>query len=121
MFVLQRPIASKFPTCLSLQLSDTCQMLETMHESHATHLLPRAAGIDTALQDFTQRCVACKVRGRGVGWGLLAHHVFGLQLHGMQGPPASKSECSCLGFIEFVCWRERALEGWGWLGPSQCS
>ena len=40
-------------------------MLETMHETHVGHLLPRVTACHAAVEAFAARCLDCKVRGRG--------------------------------------------------------
>jgi len=45
------------------QVSDTVHMLETMHETHVAHLLPRVAACQTAVEAFAERCMDCKVGG----------------------------------------------------------
>lgn len=45
----------------TLQVSDTVHMLETMHETHVGHLLPRVTACHTAAEAFTARCLDCKV------------------------------------------------------------
>ncbi|KAL4447174.1 hypothetical protein ABPG77_007207 [Micractinium sp. CCAP 211/92] len=44
----------------SVQVSDTVHMLETMHETHVGHLLPRVTACHTAAEAFTARCLDCK-------------------------------------------------------------
>ena len=41
-------------------------MLETMHETHVGHLLPRVAACHEAVEAFAAHCLDCKVRW---GWG----------------------------------------------------
>ena len=48
-----------------VQVSDAVHMLETMHETHVAHLLPRVAACHEAVEAFAANCLACKV-GR---WG----------------------------------------------------
>lgn len=60
----------------SAHLGDTVHMLETMHDTHAHHLVPRVAACDRSLEAFASRCLDCKVRqasarlARGEGLGL---------------------------------------------------
>lgn len=54
------------------QVSDTVHMLETMHETHVGHLLPRVAACHTAAEAFAARCLDCKV-GRGARPAALQH------------------------------------------------
>eukprot|EP00887_Chlorella_sp_A99_P002015 scaffold18.g2015.t1 len=44
----------------SMHLSDTVHMLETMHETHANHLIPRVAACDRGLEAFSSQCLDCK-------------------------------------------------------------
>ena len=54
------------PTRLALRCAsarpDTCHMLETMRDTHVSHLLPRVLACDRALEAFSARCLDCKVR-----------------------------------------------------------
>ena len=53
------------PFPLLPQVSDAVHMLETMHETHVAHLLPRVAACHEAVEAFAASCLACKVGGRG--------------------------------------------------------
>lgn len=61
----------------SVAVSDTAAMLETMHETHLGHLLPRVTACHAAVEAFAAQCLDCKVRGwlgsqleQGFGAGL---------------------------------------------------
>lgn len=43
------------------QVSDAVHMLETMHETHVAHLLPRVSACHEAVEAFAANCLACKV------------------------------------------------------------
>ena len=45
----------------SMHLSDTVHMLETMHDTHANHLIPRVAACDRSLEALASQCLDCKV------------------------------------------------------------
>lgn len=53
----------------SVAVSDTAAMLETMHEMHVGHLLPRTGAAHAAVEAFATQCLDCKVRGLGAGRG----------------------------------------------------
>ena len=42
-------------------MSDTVHMLETMHETHVGHLLPRVQAAHAAVEAFAVQCLECKV------------------------------------------------------------
>ncbi|PSC71466.1 Autophagy-related 11 [Micractinium conductrix] len=44
----------------SVQVTDTVHMLETMHETHVGHLLPRVTACHAAVEAFAARCLDCK-------------------------------------------------------------
>ncbi len=64
---LQHPLACLPSLHLPAQVSDAVHMLETMHETHVAHLLPRVAACHEAVEAFADNCLACKV-GRLAGW-----------------------------------------------------
>jgi hypothetical protein len=42
-------------------------MLETMHETHVGHLIPRVQACHLAVEAFAEQCLECKVGGASVG------------------------------------------------------
>lgn len=45
----------------SVTMLDNCQMMETVHENHASHLMPRVQEIRSSYEHLYQRCLDGKV------------------------------------------------------------
>ena len=61
-------LAAWWPPCAApAQVSDLVHMLETMHETHVGHLIPRVQACHLAVEAFAEQCLECKVGGASVG------------------------------------------------------
>lgn len=53
---------------------DTCQLMETMHENHSSHLVPQVEHYREMFEHFYRRCLADKVRLSSVNLLCLSSH-----------------------------------------------